>query len=75
MSYRDRFWNVVCTYRSVLVMVLAVLFVLALLNLFAFVQLDRSAETFPIVLLNFAILGSLLALTGITLWGCKRHLA
>ncbi|RQG94237.1 hypothetical protein [Natrarchaeobius chitinivorans] len=73
MSFRSQFWGVVNTYRSILVMFFGIVLVLFVLNTFAFVHLDPSADTFAISLLNFGILGGLLAATAFTLWRCRRH--
>ncbi|RQG86689.1 hypothetical protein EA462_16235 [Natrarchaeobius halalkaliphilus] len=73
MSARTSFWSVINTYRPILSTFFAILLVLFVLNTFAFVSIDRTAETFVIVLLNFGILGGLLVATGLTLWRCRQH--
>lgn len=72
-SFRERFWGVICEYETLIRFALAIDVAILLLLLLAVPGIRPGTPEYVIIVVDFAILTPLLAVTGYALWRCRRH--
>ncbi|MFB6138218.1 MAG: hypothetical protein ABEJ42_07780 [Halobacteriaceae archaeon] len=71
-SFRERFWDVICEYESFVKLALAIDVTILLLLLIAAQGIRPGTAAYVILVVDFAILAPLLAVTLFVLWRCSH---
>ena len=72
-TYRDLFWDSICSFYYQIMFFFLLTCVLIVMSLLSFVVIDPGSDSFVILTINFVILGIAFPMAAIALYQCKKR--